>query len=312
MVSDAPGRGTVEQPHGGLHSLLGTAAGFGSAVCPEGIATFWAIAVVLFTAGSGDPDLFWSQRMFLESVMRSLLLLAVCGGVLSTGLVARADDYADLKPLIEKGIESAGGRDKLTKRPVTVLKLSGVYHATGNAANFTGRVVRQRGEKMRLEIDNVYTVVFNGTQGWISANGAVVDLAGDQADNVKNDLHVEKVTSLLLLGTDKSTVTKLGETQVNGKPAVGIKVDATGSRPVELYLDKQSGQVVKRVHETKSTEQGGMLVKEETIYSNFQTVDGIQIPTKSAMSRDGSKYVDLEVTQIDVPEKANESEFQRP
>lgn len=244
--------------------------------------------------------------------MRQLLRLAVCVWVMTAGVVAWADDYAELKPLIEKGIESAGGREKLTKRGGSVLKLNGMYHATGNAVPFTGRVVRQRGEKMRVEIDNVYTLVYNGTQGWLSANGAVVDLMGEQADNVKADLHVERVTSLLPLGADKYTVTKLGETQVNGKTAVGFKVDATGERSVELYLDKQSGMVLKRANQTRSTEQGGQLVKEETVYSEYQTVDGIQVPSKTIMHREGSKYVELEASQIEVMETARESEFQRP
>lgn len=244
--------------------------------------------------------------------MQRWLLSVVCGGVLTWGASAQADDYAELKPLIEKGIEAAGGREKLTKRPVSLMKFSGVYHATGNATPFTGRIVRQRGEKSRIEVDNVYTVVFNGSQGWIAANGAVNDLTTEQADNVKGDLHVERVTSLLPLGDDKYTVTKLGETQVNGKPAVGLKVESAGQRTVELYLDKQSGLVVKRSAQTRSTEQGGALVTEETVYTDYQTVDGLKLASKSVSHRDGSKYVELDATQIEMAEKANDAEFQRP
>lgn len=244
--------------------------------------------------------------------MQRWLWSVVCGGLLACGTAVRADDYAELKPLIEKGIESAGGREKLTKRPVSTMKFSGVYHATGNPTPFTGRVVRLRGEKSRIEVDNVYTVVFNGNQGWLSANGAVNDLTTEQADNVKGDLHVERVTSLLPLGGDKYTVTKLGETQVNGKPAVGLKVESAGQRTVELYLDKQSGLVVKRSAQTRSTEQGGALVNEETVYTDYQTVDGLKLASKSVAHRDGSKYVELEATQIELTEKANDSEFQRP
>lgn len=244
--------------------------------------------------------------------MRQLLLVAVCAGVMTTGASVWADDYAELKPLIEKGIESAGGREKLTKRGGSSLKFNGMYHATGNAVPFTGRIVRQRGEKMRLEIDNVYTMVYNGTQGWLSANGAVVDLMGEQAENVKADLHVERVTSLLPLGSDKYTLTKLGESQVNGKTAVGFRVDATGERSVELSLDKQTGLVLKRVHQTRSTEQGGQLVKEETVYAEYQTVDGISVPSKSVIHRDGAKYVELDASEIEVMETARETEFQRP
>jgi hypothetical protein len=81
---------------------------------------------------------------------------------------------------------------------------------------------------------------------------------------------------------------------------------------VELYLDKQSGLVVKRSAQTRSTEQGGALVTEETVYTDHQTVDGLKVPSKSVAHRDGSKYVELEATQVEVAEKANDAEFQRP
>jgi hypothetical protein len=53
-------------------------------------------------------------------------------------------------------------------------------------------------------------------------------------------------------------------------------------------------------------------VNEETVYTDHQTVDGLKVASKSVAHRDGSKYVELEATQIELAEKANDSEFQRP
>jgi len=241
----------------------------------------------------------------------TMLLGGLVWCVIATGRLL-ADDYEALKPLIERGLASAGGREVLTKRAGTTLNLSGTYHAGGNAAQFTGQLARQRGTAMRVDIAGVYLMVFDGQQGWVVMNGNTAELDKDQADAIRADLHVDHVASLLPLGTPGYRVTKLPEAVVDGQPTTGLRVEKEGQRTVELWLSKETGLVLKRVNQVRSTELGGMLVNEETIYSQFQTHDGVKSATRSVAHRDGQKYIELEVTDVKHPEAVPNTQFQKP
>ncbi|MFM8580211.1 MAG: hypothetical protein ACKOFW_01780 [Planctomycetaceae bacterium] len=244
--------------------------------------------------------------------LRGMVWLGLLGWCLGTGPSAFADDYEALKPVIERGITSAGGRELLTKRAGTTLRFSGVYHGGGSAAMFSGRLARQRGKKMRVDVENVYLMVFDGDRGWMSANGNTLELDKDQADGVKSDLYVDHVATLLPLGTPGYRVTKLPEAIVDGQPAVALRVEKEGQRTVDLWLSKESGLVLKRANQVRSTERGGALVNEETLYSQFQAHNGVKTATRSVSSREGEKYIELDVSDVQHPEQGADNEFQKP
>ena len=70
--------------------------------------------------------------------------------------------------------------------------------------------------------------------------------------------------------------------------------------------------MLKRVNQVRSTERGGALVNEETLYSQFQTHTGVKTPTRSVSSREGEKYIELDVTDVQHPEQVADNEFQKP
>lgn len=240
------------------------------------------------------------------------MLLGLLGVGLAHPSIAHADDYADLKPQIEKGIASAGGRELLTKHAGTTLDFTGIYHGGGTATPFSGRLARQRGTKLRVEVANFNLMVFDGDRGWNSANGNTTELDPDQVASVKGDIHVEQVATLLPLGTPGYRVTKLPEALVDGQPTVGLRVEKDGQRTVDLWLSKETGLVLKRASQVRSTERGGALVNEEVVYSQFQTHAGLKTPTRSVAQREGEKYLEFEASNVQHPEQVPDTQFQRP
>ena len=246
--------------------------------------------------------------------MLNLRRLALAAAVLTSLCTpwSRGDDAAELRPLIERGVESLGGKDKLTKLQAIGSKISGMYYGMGAGIPFNGSTATQQPDRLRVEVAGVYLIVVNGKNGWVQVNGAVNDLNAEQLEDIRNDFHFDRVMLLVALGDKGIRLTKTGETQVLGKSAVGVRVERENYRNVEIFLDADSGLVVKRAAQVRSTELGGQLVQEEIVYSDFQTVDGLKIPTKSVSHRNGEKYVEIEHADLRVAEKFDDAEFQRP
>src|SRR5262245_16514322 len=83
--------------------------------------------------------------------MRRLLCVAV-SLTLAAGS-ARADDKADAKAVVDKGIKAAGGEDNLAKFKARTFKGKGKFYGMGEGIDYTGDWSVQRPDKMRMQID---------------------------------------------------------------------------------------------------------------------------------------------------------------
>lgn len=112
--------------------------------------------------------------------------------------------------------------------------------------------------------------------------------------------------------TDKGyELSSLGEVQVNGQPAVGVRVSHKGSRDVSLYFDKKTGLVAK-VERRAVDPMTGQEVTEERIIKEYQDKDGMKAAKKVLINRDGKKYMELDISEIKYLDKVDDSEFKEP
>lgn len=243
--------------------------------------------------------------------MRVLFLLLVSGLCLGRGSLVRGDDSAVLKPLIERGLESAGGRETLAKRNVQVLRYTMVLPGAGEERTIPGRAVRQIGQRLRVELEKVVTIGYDGTKGWMSGNGMVVDLMGEQVRQLTDQIRADAMVTLISLGDEKLQLRTLGESRVEDQPVVGFRIEQDGHRPVELYLDKETGLVVRRITEVPSM-QTGQFEKEETLYRNYKPMDGIKTPLEIETRRDGKVLSRLKISDAKYHEQVEAAEFRRP
>src|SRR5262245_20591001 len=187
---------------------------------------------------------------------RGLQLQWVLAAVLATGLSGRARAEDDPKAIIEKGIKALGGEEKIARLDAVRAKGKGNFEAGGAKFDFTMTTetsVRPPGRlrvEMLLEFDgkNFEVIqVFNGEKAWSKANGQTVELGKEHLNEMHEAMHAARVNSLVPLLKDKTfTLTALGESKVDDRPAVGVRVSAPGRKDNELYFDKESWLVVKR------------------------------------------------------------------
>ena len=79
---------------------------------------------------------------------------------------------------------------------------------------------------------------------------------------------------------------------------------------LKLYFDKESGLPVKLI--AKVIGFGGDEFTQETSYSNYKDFDGAKKATKISAKRDGEKFVEQEITEFKVLDKAPSETFVEP
>ena len=250
------------------------------------------------------------------------LLLATCA--LAALVVAadfgRSGEDKDVRAIIDKAIEAQGGEAVLAKFPARTLKGTGKFYGLGEPIDFSMELAgfdkkfRFGMEMTVMNFDLKIVVVVNGAKGWEKVNDDVKDIPADELAEHKEQIHSNAVVSLLPVKKDKAyTLLAIGDYKVDDQPAVGVRVSKKGHRDVSLYFDKAKGHLVKSEFNIKDIKGGG---DREMIQANFfydyKEFQGARHPTRMVTDRDGKKFIETRLTEMQLAEKLDDSTFDRP
>jgi hypothetical protein len=154
--------------------------------------------------------------------------------------------------------------------------------------------------------------VVNGDKAAVTINGQPLPLKEQHVAELKEVLHGERVNTLVPLLRDKGyELTAAGEGKLDGRPTLGVKVSSRGHRDIVLHFDKETGLLVKS--ERQALDLGTLKeIAQEERYSDFKDVDGLRRPLKVTVLRDGKKYMEGEVAQLQFFDKLDDGEFTQP
>jgi hypothetical protein len=243
------------------------------------------------------------------------LLTAVTVLALALGWAAwsRADD---VKAVLDKAIKAHGGAQKLAKDRLMQSKAKGKIELFGGA-NFTQETVVS-GDKYKettmLSVDGqdlTVVTVFDGKEGWITANGQDLPLQEEQQAELKEGSYLRKLRRFEFAADKGYTVTALAEIKADGKALVGVQVSSKGHKDVKLYFDKDSG-LLYRIDRKVFDPMAGQEVPEERIIKEYSDLEGVKIPKKMLVNRNGGKYLELEIESAKFLDKVNEDTFKKP
>lgn len=228
----------------------------------------------------------------------------------------RADD--DPKAIIEKAIKAHGGEENLTKYKAAHVKGKGTMSLMGMDLNFTVELYSQSPDKVRTEMvleamGNKFAVsqIYDGKKGWAKQAGQVMEVEGEQLQDLKEQAYGNYLESIVPLLKDKDLkVEAAPEIKVNGKPAVGVKVTSKGHKDETMYFDKDSGLLV--MTKRKSKDPSGMEVESESYSSGYKDFNGVKQPMKILVKNDGKKFLEGELTEVKLSEKLDEKVFAEP
>jgi outer membrane lipoprotein-sorting protein len=245
--------------------------------------------------------------------MRGVLSSLIGAGLIMAATAAcRGDDAAEMKALVEKGIKAAGGAEAIAEHKAATWSDKGTYHGAGAEQPYTGKYASEGPDKFKMEILDVFAVVLDGDKGWMKAGGETREMTAEEVAETKEQTHVGHVMSLVPLKDPKFKLSPAGKSKVDGKEAIGVNVAHEGRRDVTLYFDPDTSLVVKYETSVKSQEQGGKIVSEEAVFSDYRDVKGMKIPHKMSVKRDGELYVVSETTEYEPARSLDADTFGKP
>jgi len=230
-------------------------------------------------------------------------------------LVGRGAAGDDPKALVEKAIKAHGGEEKLNKLKAGTSKAKGTLTLMGMELPFTQESSYLLPDKVKETLNvevmgmkiPVITII-NGDKASITANGQKVELNDSIKAEIKEASYLLRATRLGALRGKEFTLSALGERKVEDKPALGIKVSSKGHRDIDLYFDKKSGLLVRLEHRGVDP-MSGQEFTEERIVKEYQEIDGMPMPKKVLVNRDGKKFMEVEIVEAKLADTVDENEF---
>ena len=246
------------------------------------------------------------------------------GGVLAALLLCvpaftlRAADAKDAKAVLDKAIQALGGQEKLSNIKAATWKGKGKITFNDNDNDFTTQSTVQGLDHFRSEFEGDFggmqikgVTVLAGDKGWRKFGDNSMEMDKDAVANEKRSVYLQVIPMTIVPLRQEGYKTELaGEQKVGGKDAVGVKVTPPDGKEFTLYFDKESGLPVKLVAKVVGFQ--GDEFTQETTFSDYKEMGGIKKATKSESKRDGSKFLEVQITEFKVLDKADPKEFAEP
>lgn len=248
--------------------------------------------------------------------MRTLGWIAlVAVGYLPTPLRA-ADQGANVRRILDRAIAVRGGEAFLTAHPAATWKEHGTYYRNGRAVSYHGDFARAGADNYRMTVEGIssegkFTIAATASEVWVESNGKVTIVDEGQFANTREELYSAWVESLVPLKDRAFRLTAIGEAQVDGRPAAGIRVSHEGKRAIELFFDRHTGLLAMKRERIKPPGQADE-IEQQTIIKEYQQVDGRNRPKKVVLLRDGRPFVEAEISDMQVFEKLDDAIFAKP
>lgn len=252
--------------------------------------------------------------------MRRIVCLAAALAFVVWAGAARADQPPDMKALIDKAIKAAGGEAKLAKFQAGTYQAKGKFYGMGEGIDFTGSWAFMYPDKFRFRIESgagdqkfTFVRVLNGNKLWMKMGDNTEEITDKaQIAEAKEQMYTERVGLLFPLKEKGYGLKPLGEVTIDGKSAIGVCVSHKGHRDLNLFFDKDKGLLVKMEAVVKDDMAPDKEFKQETFFSGYKEVNGLQLAMNVVINRDGKKYVDSKVTEFKVKENLPDSLFTKP
>jgi outer membrane lipoprotein-sorting protein len=273
-----------------------------------------ALTLPIDTASPGNHCPNWERLVSRTSI----LTFAMCG--LAFGTVWAQAQNDELKAIIRKSMEAHGGEKVFAKFKALSSKSKGTMIIAGVKLNVTNDVLLQRPNKfkkvMTLEKDGKsadIVQVYDGKSFWVKNPGSETKEITDEKilKELKESLEAEGGGSLPAYLKPPYELDALGEVKVKDKDAVGIRVSKKGSRDLSYYFDKKTNLIVK-VENRGLDPTGQKEVGIEKFILAYQEKEGMKVAKRVVIYSDGELFMDLELLDVQVFEKLDNSTFAKP
>ncbi len=226
---------------------------------------------------------------------------------------ARAGDREDALAIIDQAIQAQGGADALAKSRTAVRHGKGVVYQGDQEQAFTDEMTLDLPDRwqrsLQIGMDVRFNVAVAGDKGWHALGGKVEDLGPERLKELREELYVLWLETLLPLRGEGFDLAPLPEIKVNGKPAVGVQASSKGRPDVKLYFDRATHLLTKVEW---SGQEAGQPHAKEHFLGDFKEFDGVKLPTHWVETIDGKKISELTSAEYKFPAKVDDAAFTKP
>jgi hypothetical protein len=219
----------------------------------------------------------------------------------------------DANAVLNKAIKAAGGRENLSKFRAATWKREGTFSDDmGHTHRYSEDWAMQVPRQMKVHNNDVSDGrVLDGDKGWTVTMGAVEEMDKEKLAQAQAEMYTMWVLTLLPLETESGfKLEALGESQVDNRPAVGVKVTHKDYTAIDLYFDKESGLLVKTIYKTAGSM--GKPLTLESMFSDYKDFQGIKQPTKIVQNLDGKPFLLGAIIDYKPQENLDPKTFAKP
>jgi outer membrane lipoprotein-sorting protein len=250
------------------------------------------------------------------------LIIALLALTFTFAGVARADDQAEVKAILDKAVQALGGADKAAKLSDVTLKGKTTISEGGMDVAFSFDLSMQSYDRIRMDVTivaggmtNKAVLVMNGDKAWAR------DSNRDKVEEAPKEIAPLFQQFLLSLrsAADPSGLRARKELTVaaGGVGTVGeaecalLRVSRKDFADITMYFNAKSGLPLKS--ETRIKEPEGAEEKSyEFHFSDFKDIDGAKHFGKVKIVRDGKDLAEIELTDFKLGEKFEANTFEKP
>lgn len=226
------------------------------------------------------------------------------------------NELLDVRQVLDKAIEAHGGRKRIQQAQIGRMKRMGKVHLPFGTMNVSTEEYFDYPRRLRkIGIDefagqkNTTLLIINEQEAWMKRNDSPTQEM--QSLEVANVSYISCIQNLIAYRDGGFSLTSIGESQIEGRPSIGIRAMKDDVRLGDLYFDKSLSLLLKvRVDRPQlSSKQMGAT---ESLYYDHKDAKGVKIPTRLRVYEAARLVVEEEVVELEFLDKLDGGIFAKP
>jgi zinc protease len=225
-------------------------------------------------------------------------------------LAQREDDPRDeAHALLQRVIEAKGGSAALAGIETIIADADTVLRVEAQEVVSTTRTYIRYPDRYRVDasVDGIEVVqIFSQGSAWVKDPAGVRSAPPAMRDDFGASVRRDTIALLLAADAGRYTVRQL---PVSAGAEAVLEVSGLDLDPVRLYLDAE-WRITRQTYTTPGPE--GRIVQVEEILSDYRDVDGIRVPFRAQLVRDGRPVLTRTLTRVTLNAPIDDTLFTRP
>jgi zinc protease len=223
-----------------------------------------------------------------------------------------AKTQTSAQDVIRRVVEAKGGLARLKGVKTVVAEATTTFRMDQGALESATKTYIVYPDKFRVDANVAgaeVIQVYNSGDAWQRDPNGVRDAPPPMQQEFTASVRRDMFPLLIAAAEGTLTSKLLPEEGRDGRVLKIVEVSGEGLSPVRLYIDP-SHQIVRQVFSTTSPD--NRPIQAEEVFSDYRAVDGIQVPFKAEVLRDGRTILDRTLTAVQFNTTLDSQLFARP